>query len=54
MEGGIVCVYVYGGTLVKKVFVSAIDWRFVRSNVSGLTQTNIDVEAVKRLSWGFW
>lgn len=41
----------------KGGFVLAIDCGPVRSNVSGLTQTNTDVEAVKkkkRLTWCFW
>ena len=40
--------------LVERVFVQGIDCCCVRSNVTGLRQTNIDVEAVKRLSWCFW
>lgn len=35
----------------EKVFVVVIDCSHVRSNVTGLRQTNIDGESVKRLSW---
>ncbi len=48
------CVCVCGGMLVEEVFVQAIDCSFVRSNVTGLRQTNIDVEAAEKAELVFF
>lgn len=50
LSAGGVC----GGMSVEKGFVRAIDYSFVGSNVIRFKQTNIDMEALKRLSLYFW